>query len=86
MYFVYCIYMLQATSLNCSHAFCAVCIKQWLAVKNECPSCRTPVTSSVRSIVLDNYIDCMVDQLSLELKERRLQLVEERLGNDIPFR
>ncbi|KAK7104960.1 E3 ubiquitin-protein ligase rnf8-like [Littorina saxatilis] len=69
---------IKATSLNCSHAFCALCIRQWLAVKRECPNCRTAVASQMRSIVLDNYIDRMVAQLSEEMKERRAQLVVER--------
>ncbi|KAL8590356.1 hypothetical protein ACOMHN_006472 [Nucella lapillus] len=68
----------KATSLNCSHAFCALCIRQWLAVKNECPNCRTTVTSQIQSIVLDSYIDRMVEQLSGEMKERRAVLVAER--------
>lgn len=74
------VYDVQATSLNCSHAFCALCIRQWLAVKRECPNCRTAVASQMRSIVLDNYIDRMVAQLSEEMKERRAQLVVERQG------
>ncbi|KAK7504137.1 hypothetical protein BaRGS_00004441, partial [Batillaria attramentaria] len=69
---------IQATSLNCAHAFCALCIRQWLAVKKECPVCRAAVTSQVRSYVLDNYIDCMVEQLSTDLKKRRADLVAER--------
>ncbi|XP_076442445.1 E3 ubiquitin-protein ligase rnf8-like [Babylonia areolata] len=68
----------KATSLNCSHAFCSLCLRQWLAVKKECPNCRTTVTSQMRSIVLDNYIDRMVEQLSIEMKERRTLLVAER--------
>ena len=70
----------QATALNCTHSFCALCIRQWLAVKKECPNCRTAVTSQMRSIVLDNYIDRMVEQLSAEMKDRRKQLVAERKG------
>lgn len=68
----------QATSLNCAHSFCALCIRQWLAVKKECPVCRAAVTSQVRSYVLDNYIDRMVEQLSDDLKQRRADLVTER--------
>lgn len=73
--------LLQATSLNCAHSFCALCIQQWMAVKNECPNCRTPISSSVRSVVLDSYIDHMVEQLSAELKQRRIEIVAERKGD-----
>ena len=34
----------------------------------------------MRSIVLDNYIDRMVEQLSEEMKQRRCNLVAERKG------
>jgi hypothetical protein len=34
----------------------------------------------MHSIVLDNYIDRMVEQLSEEMKERRTQLIAERKG------
>ena len=43
--------------------------------------CRAPVTTTMRAISLDNYIDAMVEHLSDELKERRKQLVESRKGN-----
>ncbi|XP_062614448.1 E3 ubiquitin-protein ligase RNF8-like [Saccostrea cucullata] len=69
---------IQATSLNCSHSFCALCIAEWMKVKRECPICRTPVTSQMKSIALDNYIDTMVEHLSEELKTRRKQLVTSR--------
>jgi len=71
----------QATSLSCSHSFCALCIQQWLKLKKECCVCRAPVTTTMRAISLDNYIDTMVEHLSDELKERRKQLVESRKGN-----
>lgn len=51
-----------------------------MKVKKECPICRTPVTSQLRSIALDNYIDTMVEHLSEELKTRRKQLVASRKG------
>ena len=47
-------------------------------VKKECPICRTAITTHMRSIVLDSYIDKMVEQLSDELQARRQSLVEER--------
>lgn len=69
---------IRPISLGCAHAFCALCIRQWLAVKKECPTCRTPVTSQLRSFVLENYIDRMVQQLSAALKQRRTELVAQR--------
>ncbi|CAC5378866.1 RNF8 [Mytilus coruscus] len=75
----------QATSLNCSHSFCALCIQQWMKIKKECAVCRAPVTTTMRAISLDNYIDTMVSHLSDELKERRKQLVESRKGDQQKF-
>ena len=51
-----------------------------MVVKKECPVCRTPITSHLRSIVLDSYIDRMVEHLSEDLKQSRKALVEERKG------
>ncbi|XP_033127726.1 E3 ubiquitin-protein ligase RNF8-like isoform X3 [Anneissia japonica] len=69
---------IQATTLNCSHSFCHTCIMEWFKKKKECPCCRTKVTTYTRSIVLDNYIDKMVESLSEELKIRRTEIVKER--------
>ncbi|KAK6182079.1 hypothetical protein SNE40_009843 [Patella caerulea] len=69
---------IQSTSLNCSHSFCALCIEQWMAVKKECPICRAPITSHMRSIVLDSYIDKMVEQLDDDMRLRRKELVTTR--------
>ena len=42
--------------------------------------CRAPISSYLRSMVLDSYIDRMVEHLSEELKQSRKQLVDERKG------
>ena len=70
----------QATSLQCSHSYCEMCIEQWMETKKICPVCRAPITSHIRSIALDSYIDKMVEHLSDEMKENRRQLVAEREG------
>ncbi|XP_041354373.1 E3 ubiquitin-protein ligase RNF8-like [Gigantopelta aegis] len=75
----------QATSLNCSHAFCALCIANWMKRKKECPICRAPVTSHMRSIVLDSYIDAMSEHLSDEMKEKRKELVQARKEEQAKF-
>ena len=56
-----------------------------MKVKKECPICRTPIASQMRSIALDNYIDTMVEHLSDELKERRKQLVADRKGDLLKY-
>ncbi|PSN44106.1 hypothetical protein C0J52_07663 [Blattella germanica] len=67
-----------ATTLNCTHTFCKFCILEWKKKKKDCPVCRTKISSENRSIVLDNFIDRMVSNLSEELRNRRQEIVEER--------
>ncbi|XP_038056676.1 E3 ubiquitin-protein ligase RNF8-like [Patiria miniata] len=69
---------IKATTLNCSHSFCNFCIESWMKRKRECPVCRAAITSHNHSIVLDNYIDKMVERLSEEMKQRRKEIVQER--------
>ncbi|XP_035692510.1 E3 ubiquitin-protein ligase rnf8-like isoform X4 [Branchiostoma floridae] len=69
----------QATTLHCSHTFCYACILEWTKTrKMECPTCRTKVTSQTRSLVLDSYIDKMVESYSEELKQHRMALLQDR--------
>ncbi|KAI8486916.1 E3 ubiquitin-protein ligase rnf8 [Branchiostoma belcheri] len=69
----------QATTLHCSHTFCYACILEWTKTrKMECPTCRTKVTSQTRSLVLDSYIDKMVESYSEELRQHRMALLQER--------
>merc|ERR1719228_1112375 len=70
--------LIEATALNCSHSFCHYCIKEWRKQKQECPVCRKRITTETRALVLDSYIDRMVQHLSDEMKERRKQNVEFR--------
>ena len=76
-------FLIQATTLNCTHSFCAFCIDEWMKRKKNCPVCRTPVTSQARAIVLDSYIEKMVSCFSDEMKERREQIIKERKGNHL---
>ncbi|XP_071834322.1 E3 ubiquitin-protein ligase RNF8-like isoform X3 [Apostichopus japonicus] len=69
---------IQATTLNCSHSFCKYCIMLWMARKKECPVCRAPIKSYNRSIVLDNYIDKMVESLGKDVKIRRKEMLDDR--------
>nr|CAB3265642.1 E3 ubiquitin-protein ligase RING2 [Phallusia mammillata] len=69
----------KSTTLNCSHTFCQFCIDGWLKKKNKvCPVCRAEVTSRNHSLVLDNYIEAAIAEMSPELQERRKMLITER--------
>lgn len=73
----------KATTLNCAHTFCHHCIKSWNRKRKDCPVCRKPVISMIRSLVLDNFIDRMIDNLPPELKNRRQEIIQEREGKDL---
>lgn len=74
----------QATTLSCMHTFCHHCINSWIKKRNECPVCRTPVSSMNRSLVLDNFIDSIIENLPTRFKERRKQTINERRALETP--
>ncbi|MGH0184613.1 UNVERIFIED_CONTAM: hypothetical protein FKN15_023072 [Acipenser sinensis] len=74
---------IEAVTLNCAHSFCSHCINQWRKLKDECPICRQNLFSQTRSLVLDNCIDRMVENLSSEMKERRESLIRERKAQPV---
>ncbi|CAG5129693.1 unnamed protein product [Candidula unifasciata] len=74
-------YFIKATSLNCSHVFCNLCINEWMKIKKLCPNCRTPVTSMTKIPALDKCIDRMVEQFSDDFRGRRHELINQRKGN-----
>ncbi|XP_023120123.1 E3 ubiquitin-protein ligase rnf8 isoform X2 [Amphiprion ocellaris] len=69
---------IEAVILNCAHSFCCYCIKLWRKKKDECPICRQVIQSETRCLALDNCIDSMVENLSLDMKARRQALISER--------
>lgn len=69
---------IEAVILSCAHSFCSHCIKQWRRKKDECPICRRAIQSQTRCLALDNCIDSMVKNLSLDMKSRRQTLITER--------
>ncbi|XP_037101437.1 E3 ubiquitin-protein ligase rnf8 isoform X2 [Syngnathus acus] len=72
--------LIEAVTLNCAHSFCCYCIKQWRKKKEECPICRQAIKSQTHCLALNNFIDSMVENLSLDMKIRRQTLVSERKG------
>uniref|UniRef100_A0A8C5KLB4 Ring finger protein 8 n=1 Tax=Jaculus jaculus TaxID=51337 RepID=A0A8C5KLB4_JACJA len=59
-------------------SFLLLLYQEWMKRKIECPICRKDIESKTRSLVLDNCIDKMVDNLSSEVRERRKVLLRER--------
>ena len=79
---------MKATTLNCSHSFCAGCIARWLKLSPECPICREIVTSCNYSLALDTFIGSMFETLPLRVQQKRTALFVERreievIGNGI---
>lgn len=68
----------SATTLNCTHSFCFHCISIWKKKRRECPICRKPITAMNKSLVLDNFIESMIDNLPTDLKARRTEILQER--------
>lgn len=71
---------IKATTLNCMHTFCFHCINTWNKKRRGCPVCRAPVKSMNRSLVVDNFIEKMLDKLPMHMKDRRAEIIEERKG------
>ncbi|XP_063160956.1 E3 ubiquitin-protein ligase RNF8 isoform X1 [Candoia aspera] len=76
-------HFIEAVTLNCAHSFCSYCIDEWMKRKLECPICRGTILSKTRSLVLDNCIDRMVENVDAETKHRRLSLIQERKGKQV---
>ncbi|XP_060803661.1 E3 ubiquitin-protein ligase RNF8 isoform X3 [Amyelois transitella] len=69
---------ITATTLNCSHTFCKYCITMWKKKKKDCPICRSHILSECKSIVIDSFIEKMVQNLTEELKTKRQELLKNR--------
>ncbi|XP_074092937.1 cap-specific mRNA (nucleoside-2'-O-)-methyltransferase 1 isoform X5 [Macrotis lagotis] len=76
-------HFIEAVTLNCAHSFCSYCINEWMKRKVECPICRQDIESKTRSLVLDNCINKMVENLNSEMKERREILINERRAKSL---
>ncbi|XP_023227391.1 E3 ubiquitin-protein ligase RNF8-like [Centruroides sculpturatus] len=73
---------IEAITLNCSHSFCKMCIQLWKKNKKKqvCPVCRTSIKTETPALTINNIIDKMVENLDSEMKEKRKQLIDERLS------
>lgn len=53
--------VVKSTIANpCGHIFCSSCIHSSNLQRKVCPNCRTPFTSTTRSVAMDNVISGMV--------------------------
>lgn len=68
-----------AVTLQCGHTFCEFCINQWKKKQKTCPICRKKIKTETQSLVINNYLERMVENLSSELKCRRKELIKQRM-------
>jgi len=79
--------IVDATVSNpCGHIFCASCILGTTLQKKECPNCRTIITSTTRSIPMDNIIlgmamrgDFLFDDFMHYLKRSGTELTKQQV-------
>ncbi|CAG9834893.1 unnamed protein product [Diabrotica balteata] len=69
----------KASTLNCSHTFCKFCIDKWKEKQTICPICRTKITSQVPTLVLDNFIEKIVQGSGQDIQNHRKELLDERM-------
>ncbi|XP_072388519.1 uncharacterized protein [Diabrotica undecimpunctata] len=68
----------KASTLNCSHTFCKFCIDKWKEKQTICPICRTKITSQVPTLVLDNFIEKIIQGSGQDIQNHRKELLNER--------
>ena len=70
---------INAHVLSCSHSFCETCITDWLKKNNICPICRKKVVGKpVRSLVLDNAINRLVECMPEKDRNERAAVLKDR--------
>lgn len=69
---------IKAVTLGCSHSFCQYCINMWKKKKSDCPICRKKIASDIRTLVLDNIIEKMLENAPQEMRDQRKEAMAER--------
>lgn len=68
--------LVQATT----HTFCEFCINKWYQREKKCAICKKTITSRNRSLMINNFIESMIQNLPAEFKNKRKELVSKREG------
>jgi len=72
---------INAVTLGCAHTFCEFCINSWKRKPyshHQCPICRSSIKLEIKSLVLDQYIERIVDKMDPDLAEVRRELIVQR--------
>ena len=75
---VCCEAFIRATTLGCSHTFCEDCVRRTERQGRPCPLCRAPITTAVRSLVIDDTVVDWFDGRDEETQLARRRLETER--------
>lgn len=61
--------IVNAVTLECTHAFCSVCASAWLAKNKICPNCRQSATKQpAKARHIDNIIEKIVNKLDQDVR------------------
>ena len=76
--------LMEPVWINCGHTFCALCIKQWIVKKSECPKCREEISSPpTRAVSTENLINALYfDGIGKELINNRKELLSQRKSEE----
>ena len=77
---------IDAMTLNCGHVYCQYCLENWKTeckkkphtVGFTCPNCRSKITTTIRSLHLDNLVNAIYRDVDGELKRDREELIQNR--------
>ncbi|VVC41819.1 Hypothetical protein CINCED_3A023976 [Cinara cedri] len=74
-------WLYKATSANCNHTFCEVCIRKWIQINKACPICRTAIQYTTTSIAVDNFISNLCQLFGGSVKEQRESIENARIDD-----
>ena len=69
---------IRATTLGCTHTFCEDCVRRTERQGQPCPLCRAPITTAVRSLVIDDTVADWFHGQDEQTQRARRQLEMER--------
>ncbi|CAG8509521.1 2849_t:CDS:2 [Ambispora gerdemannii] len=74
-------FMSNPCTVSCGHTFCYECLRDWLKIRRECPTCRMKITQRpALSFVVKEQVETYVERLPPDEKQiakQRLKVKEE---------
>ena len=69
---------IRATTLGCTHTFCEDCVRRTERQGQPCPLCRAPISTAVRSLVIDDTVADWFDGQDEQTQRARRRLETDR--------